>query len=1222
MTRQTQSQPKTKKTKKESYTAKDIYVLKGLEPVRRRPGMYIGSTGSEGLHHLIWECVDNSVSYDTPIIVRDKGKIKIEKIGKFIDDYFAKNSQLAEKSIKGEAEILRKSFQVEALSFDHQNLKLKFQPVFSLIRHKVNSEIYKITLQNGQQVEITPYHSLFTLKDGQVLPIKGSEIQIGTPIVVPKVLPEVENPIEEIDLIDEFLKLPAQKTENIHLYNIKNLLTGEIYQQLKSALKEKADKARIQHSSNVFYDYKRCNYLPFNLLRRLKTKDVAKIKTQVLIGTRQNPKILLKPKLRTGRYLAELLGIFAAKGCIEKNKNVQNKVVFGLEPKEKNLINYTCFLIRKVFGFKPNSYYVCKTARAVAIDSYLVALVFREIFKTGENSSNKKVPDLIFNLPQSFRERYLIGYLAGDGYPTDVWTRCLINDTFPIRKERAKFSLLGKNKELTSSLSYLLSSLGKSYCFGKVGHKERREYVKVNYKGKIKQASFKPKAQTSRIDFYWMPPTHPPYLYFNCLPFKEVVAKRFKGTALSRINQGQTGISRNGITTLLKERGKLALNTGALKFLNSNLGALRVGKIEKIKYSHPWVYDVSVPNGENFVGGFSPICCHNSLDEAMAGFCKSIEVSLLDGNRIKTVDDGRGIPVDIHPQTKKSALETVMTTLHAGAKFGGKAYQVSGGLHGVGVSVVCALSKYMRAEICRSGEKYVQEYSKGKPTTKMKKIGRCDRRGTTIIFEPDPEIFRNIKFDIKKILAHLRQQAYLTPGVKIGIRDERSNLSFRYNFYFEGGIRSFVKYLVNGAETRHNNVFYVKGEKEGVIVEVAFQYAKEMESLEESFANNIFTGEGGTHLTGFRSALTRTLNDYARKNGFLKEKEENLTGNDVREGIVAVVSVKLKEPQFEGQTKAKLGNPEAKIAVEAILSEGLSNFLEKYPQDAKSIIENCLLSAKARRAAKAARTTVLRKGILEGLTLPGKLADCSSKNPEESELYVVEGDSAGGSAKQARDRRCQAILPLKGKILNTERARLDKILSSKEIKSLIIALGTAIAQDFDISKLRYHRIILMSDADVDGAHIRTLLLTLFFRYFREVIDRGYLYIAQPPLYKIQLGKKIEYAYTDADKEEILSYLKKPSLVKDGKTKKKKSGQQAGKEKEAKISIQRYKGLGEMNPEELWETTMNPANRILLRVSIEDAEAADHTFDVLMGKEVLPRKKFLQARAKEVKNLDI
>jgi len=595
-------------------------------------------------------------------------------------------------------------------------------------------------------------------------------------------------------------------------------------------------------------------------------------------------------------------------------------------------------------------------------------------------------------------------------------------------------------------------------------------------------------------------------------------------------------------------------------------------------------------------------CVDNSLDEAMAGFCKNIEVTLLPQNRVKTVDDGRGIPVEKHPQTKKSALETVMTTLHAGAKFGGKAYQVAGGLHGVGVSVVCALSSWMKAEVCRNGQKFFQEYAKGKPKAKVKKGGECKQTGTAVIFEPDPEIFKEIKFDLKKILNHLRQQAYLTKGVKITVQDHRGPEKRSYTFYFEGGLASYVKYLTRGVTPRHPNIFYGSGEKNGIIVEVALQYTEEYECYEESFANNIYTEEGGTHLTGFRTALTRTFNDYARKNGLLKESEENFNGEDIREGLTGTVAVKIREPQFEGQTKAKLGNPEVKVAVEAVVGETLTDFLERNPQDARSIIENCLIVAKARKAAKVARETVLRKGILEGLALPGKLADCSSRKPEESELYIVEGESAGGSSRQARDRHFQAILPLRGKILNVERARLDKILSSKEIKALIIALGTAIAEDFNINKARYQRIIIMCDADSDGNHIRTLLLTLFFRYFKPVIERGYLYIAQPPLYKIQVGKQIEYAHTEEDKAEILNSARKQKVF--------------------SPSIQRYKGLGEMNASELWETTMNPENRVLLQVNIENAKEADRIFDILMGDEVLPRKKFIQTHAKKVKNLDI
>ncbi|MBU4205045.1 DNA gyrase subunit B, partial [Patescibacteria group bacterium] len=553
-----------------------------------------------------------------------------------------------------------------------------------------------------------------------------------------------------------------------------------------------------------------------------------------------------------------------------------------------------------------------------------------------------------------------------------------------------------------------------------------------------------------------------------------------------------------------------------------------------------------------------------------------------------------------HPQTKKSALETVMTILHAGGKFRGKAYQVSGGLHGVGVSVVCALSVYMKAEVCRDGGLYMQEYAKGNVKTPVKKMGSCKETGTFITFQADSEIFKEIKYDSKKILNHLRQQAYLTRGVRVTLIDARGKDKLSYSFYFEGGVASYVKYLVGDNTPRNPNVFNVSTTKNDIAVEVAFQYTQEMECIEESFANNIYTPEGGTHLTGFRAALTRSLNDYARREGFIKEKDGNLSGDDVREGLTSVVLVKVRNPQFEGQTKAKLGNPEAKNAVESAVAEALSDYLERYPSDAKGIVENCLLAAKAREAAKSARQIVLRKGILEGLALPGKLADCLSRKPEESELYIVEGESAGGSSRQARDRHFQAILPLRGKILNVERARLDKMLDNKEIRALIIALGTAIGEDFSIEKLRYHRIVIMTDSDVDGAHIRTLLLTFFYRHFKPLIEMGYIYIAQPPLYKIQAGKEIKYALTEDQKAQVLKSLNRAQGV----------------------SIQRYKGLGEMNAEQLWETTMDPQNRVLLKVTIDDVREADKIFDTLMGEEVGPRKKFIQTHAKAVKNLDI
>ncbi len=592
----------------------------------------------------------------------------------------------------------------------------------------------------------------------------------------------------------------------------------------------------------------------------------------------------------------------------------------------------------------------------------------------------------------------------------------------------------------------------------------------------------------------------------------------------------------------------------------------------------------------------------NSIDEAMAGFATNIEVRLLKDNMVSVEDNGRGIPIDIHKQTKKSALETVMTTLHAGGKFGGESYKVSGGLHGVGVSVVNALSSRLKAEVCRDSSLYEQEYERGKAKTKVKKVGKCDKSGTKITFLPDETIFSKIEFDRKEILAHFREQAYLTKGLRITLIDERLDKPFCYTYHFDGGLLSFINYLnEDGDKVITDHVFYTHREQDNVDIEVVLSYNEGTETQELSFANNIRTGDGGMHLTGFRSALTRTINDYTRNGGYLKKDEENLTGDDAREGLVAVVSVKLREPQFEGQTKARLGNPEARTAVEVVVGASFKEFLEKHPGDARAIIEKALLSARARLAAKAAKETVLRKGALEGLTLPGKLADCQKgTSVEEAELFIVEGDSAGGSAKQARDRRTQAILPLRGKILNAERARLDKILANKEMTSLVLALGTAIADEFDLDRIRYHKIIIMTDADVDGAHIRTLLPTLFFRYFPQVIQNGYLYVAQPPLYRLQRGKTIQYAYSDYERDQLLKELRGGSG----------------------INIQRYKGLGEMNPDQLWETTMNPENRSLKLVAVEDAKEADRMFDLLMGNEVGPRKHFIQVHAASVKNLDV
>lgn len=617
----------------------------------------------------------------------------------------------------------------------------------------------------------------------------------------------------------------------------------------------------------------------------------------------------------------------------------------------------------------------------------------------------------------------------------------------------------------------------------------------------------------------------------------------------------------------------------------------------------------------------------NSIDEAMAGFATEVTTTLLPDGMVSVTDNGRGIPVDIHKGTKVSALETVLTKLHAGGKFGGGGYKVSGGLHGVGVSVVNALSSYLKAEVHLGGKIWTQEYKQGKPLKKVAATGTSKRTGTTITFKPDATIFEELEFNWGKILDRLRQQAYLTKGITLHAIDQRESHSPKHvTFYFEGGIKTYVKALHRNSTVKNETIFYIEKEVNDSRVEIALQYNDGFNENVLAFANNIINPGGGTHLVGFRTALTRTLNNYARSHNFLKDKDENLTGDDVREGLTAIISVKLSDPQFEGQTKDKLGNAEMKTHVEQVMGDAFTTFLEEHPRDAEAMIAKCILSAQARIAARTARASILRKGALEGMTLPGKLADCASRKPEESELYIVEGDSAGGSAKQGRDRSFQAILPLRGKILNVERARLDKMLANNEIKNLVIALGTNIDEQFDITKLRYHRIIIMTDADVDGAHIRTLLLTLFFRHFNELIHGGYLYIAQPPLYQLKKGTAVRYAFSDAEKNTIIKefgggeVIENPEEMEDGAEEHEPDEKKA--KSNARISIQRYKGLGEMNPGQLWETTMNPANRVMKQVTVDDAGQASETFEMLMGGDVAPRKHFIQTHAQKVENLDI
>lgn len=588
----------------------------------------------------------------------------------------------------------------------------------------------------------------------------------------------------------------------------------------------------------------------------------------------------------------------------------------------------------------------------------------------------------------------------------------------------------------------------------------------------------------------------------------------------------------------------------------------------------------------------------NSVDEALAGFCTEIEVSIEKDNSIIVIDNGRGIPVDVHPTQTRSALEVVMTMLHAGGKFDKKSYKVSGGLHGVGVSVVNALSEWCEVEVYRDGYIYHQKYERGLPVTEVTQIGKTNKRGTKTHFFPDKEVFKKINFSYEILSERLRELAFLNKNLQIEIKDKRSGKS--ETFKYKGGIWAFIAYLDQNRDSIQAKPVYIEGERENVPVEVAFQYNNGYNENIFSYVNNIHTMEGGSHLIGFKSALTRTLNNYATKNNMLKNEDFTLTGDDVREGLTAIVSIKHMEPQFEGQTKTKLGNSEVKGIVESIVGDGLSLFLEENPSIAKVMIEKVITAARSREAARKAKELTRRKSALNGAGLPGKLADCSIKDPAHCEIYLVEGDSAGGSAKQGRDRRFQAILPLKGKILNVEKARLDKILSNEEIGTIVTALGTGIgAADFDISRLRYNKIIIMTDADVDGSHIRTLLLTFFFRYMRELIEQGHVYIAQPPLYRISKGKQENYAYDEEELEDILKRLGRNG-----------------------VAIQRYKGLGEMNPEQLWKTTMDPENRTVLQVTIEEAFQADLIFSTLMGDKVEPRRKFIEENAKYVRNLDV
>ncbi|HSQ33456.1 MAG TPA: DNA topoisomerase (ATP-hydrolyzing) subunit B [Peptostreptococcaceae bacterium] len=589
----------------------------------------------------------------------------------------------------------------------------------------------------------------------------------------------------------------------------------------------------------------------------------------------------------------------------------------------------------------------------------------------------------------------------------------------------------------------------------------------------------------------------------------------------------------------------------------------------------------------------------NSIDEALAGYCSEIYVSLNNDGSVLIKDNGRGIPVEVHPQTGKSTLETVLTVLHAGGKFGGGGYKVSGGLHGVGISVVNALSEWIVAEVHKDGKSYFQKYEKGIPLSPIEETGKSDYTGTIISFKPDSTIFEEVDFKYETLEHRLRELAFLNKGIKIVLEDKREEREKKKEFLYNGGLVEFIKHLNKSRSAIHDDIIYIEKQVNDYIVEMAMQYTDGYTENIHSFANNISTHEGGTHLSGFKAALTKVLNEYSRKNNYIKEKDPNLLGEDIREGLTAIISIKLPEPQFEGQTKTKLGNMEVRSIVDSITVEEFGGFLEENPSTGRIIADKALRAQRAREAAKKARELTRRKSILESTSLPGKLADCSEKDPAKSEVYLVEGDSAGGSAKQGRDRATQAILPLRGKILNVEKSRLDKILSSDEIRNMITAFGCGVSDDFDASRLRYHKIVIMTDADVDGAHIRTLLLTFFFRYMKPLVENGYVYIAQPPLYKIKKQKQEHYVYSDKELNTLLEEIGRNG-----------------------VELQRYKGLGEMNAEQLWDTTMNPETRTLLQVSVQDAAVADEVFSMLMGDKVAPRREFIEENARYVKNLDV
>ncbi|MFQ6058124.1 MAG: LAGLIDADG family homing endonuclease [Anaerolineae bacterium] len=1027
---------------RQRYEAEDIQVLEGLEAVRRRPGMYIGSTDVRGLHHLVYEVVDNSLTYDTPIVVLEGGQIHLKPIGALVDEHMARRAEEVERGKT--MEVLRGISDLKALAFSPQDYRLAFRPISALFRHRVNSPIYRVHLATGRWVEITAYHSLFTLRGGEVVPVRGDELQTDDYVIVPRAWVEPPEYLWQIDLVDSLLALSPQVTDKFYLYSVRPILSEAV----RAALTPYLDWP-TQWNDYLYYDY-----LPFNLLRHLPADLVERFK-DATVGTKYGK---LPARLPVSQAFVELLGLYAAEGCVVHNKaKAHRAIVFSFGAHEPELTDYAVRRIQEAFGYEVRPTYVHASANTVKIGPEIIAVLFEDILGVGSRSDAKRVPDLVFNLPPELRERYLIAYLAGDGYPAARFVRHLLDGTAPDGSDRAKYTFSTVSRELASGLRYLLASLGKTWSAGFMSRKQSQAHrVMTDYRGQEREHFFTRQSDVWRTDFY----RNDRASYLHRVPYDAIVETRSDSMTRSARRRGQMGLSRPKMYRLMRQ-GRLTLQGRGADFLDSDLGLLKVVRIERVEnYSHEWVYDVSVPGGENFVAGWGPVVCHNSVDEALAGACDHIQVTIHPDHTVTVVDNGRGIPVDIHPQTGLPALEVVMTTLHAGAKFGGGGYKVASGLHGVGVSAVNALSEWMEVEVQRDGKLHRQRYERGEPVTPVEVIGKAKGTGTRVTFLADGQIFKALDYKFESLAQRFREMAFLTRGLTITFRDERADREM--SFYFEGGIKSFVRFLNRNRTVLHPAPFYVERQVEGTLVEAAIQYTDGYAESVYAFANNINTVDGGTHLTGFRSAMTRTINEYARKQNLLKENEPNFSGEDVREGLTAIISVKLTDPQFESQTKAKLGNAEIKGQVESVVGEEFSTWLEEHPREARAIVEKCLTAARARAAARQARDLVIRKSALETMSLPGKLADCSERDPAKSELYIVEGDSAGGSAKQGRDRRFQAILPLRGKILNVEKARLDKMLNNKEIRALITALGTGIGDQFDLSNLRYSRIIIMS----------------------------------------------------------------------------------------------------------------------------------------------------------------